>query len=94
LQRYTLKAALGLSAAHDDDAKGADKPSGTINEDEWRILRDLIEKAGADVTKFLAALGCGPDVTLEELSAAKFEAAKAMLWQKIAQPVVKGAANA
>jgi hypothetical protein len=92
LQRYTLKAALGLAAANDDDGKGA-APAGTISEAEWHILRDLIEKAGADVSKFLAALGCSQDTTLEELPAAKFEAAKAMLWQKIAQPVVKGATN-
>jgi hypothetical protein len=94
-RRYLKLLAFDVSTSEDDDGNAAGKPvAGTINEDEWRILRDLIEKAGADVIKFLAALGCGPDVTLEELPAAKFEAAKAMLWQKIAQPIVKGAVNA
>jgi hypothetical protein len=47
LQRYTLKLALGLSAARDDDAKGAtNEPPATITEAQYIELRDLIEQAG------------------------------------------------
>ncbi|MGC4233311.1 MAG: ERF family protein [Niabella sp.] len=48
LQRYTLKAALGLAAAQDDDGAGSDKTPGNENltEEQFRELQDLIEKAG------------------------------------------------
>jgi hypothetical protein len=91
LQRYTLKAALGLAVSNDDDGKASGAPAGSINEDEFRIIRELLGKAEADEGKFLATFKVE---MLEELPATKFEAAKAMLWQKIAQPVVKGGAHA
>jgi hypothetical protein len=89
LQRYTLKAALGLAVSNDDDGKGSGAPAGSINEDEFRIIRELLGKAGADEGKFLATFKVE---MLEELPAAKFDAAKAMLWQKIAK--AKEAGNA
>jgi hypothetical protein len=89
LQRYTLKAALGLAVSNDDDGKASAAPAGSINEDEFRIIRELLAKAGADEGKFLATFKVE---MLEELPAAKFEAAKAMLWQKIAK--AKEAGNA
>lgn len=54
LQRYTLKAALGLAVAHDDDGKNADKTvdDGPISEAQRDTLLELIAAVGADVVKF------------------------------------------
>lgn len=55
LQRYTLKAALGLAASNDDDAKKANhapEDDSTITEDQARILRKLIEDNDRDAEKF------------------------------------------
>ncbi|HRP26386.1 ERF family protein [Thauera sp.] len=93
-RRYLKASALDLAFMDDGDGNAKDGPTGTITEDQWRVLNDLAERAGADVAKFLAALGCASGMTLEELPAAKFDAARAMLWQKIAQPVVKGPSGA
>jgi len=58
LQRYTLKLALGLAAAKDDDGKGADptEDEPTLTEDEIANLEALITEVGADKAKFLAYL--------------------------------------
>jgi hypothetical protein len=49
LQRYTLKLALGLSAARDDDSMGATQaPASTITEEQFLEIRDLIDRAGID----------------------------------------------
>lgn len=52
LQRYTLKAALGLAASADDDAKGAETVE-TITQEQADTIRDLLESAGRDKAKFL-----------------------------------------
>jgi hypothetical protein len=52
LQRYTLKAALGLASAHDDDgAKYGDDGALVSVEQRDQLLLEL-EKAGGDVAKF------------------------------------------
>lgn len=51
LQRYTLKLALGLAAAADDDARTADAPD-PITADQLANLRREIEAADADEAKF------------------------------------------
>lgn len=51
LQRYTLKAALGLAAARDDDARFIE-PAETISESQVFQLQSLIEQKGADIAKF------------------------------------------
>lgn len=50
LQRYTLKAALGLASAKDDDGNSANARPGNqnINVDQWNELRAMIEEAGVD----------------------------------------------
>lgn len=78
LQRYTLKLALGLSAARDDDGKGAETKS-TITEVQLCELRDLIEASGANLDKFLLAYQAP---TLEQFPSASFEKAKAQLLRK------------
>lgn len=53
LQRMTLKAALGLAAAEDDDgAKAGASDDGPITTEQVIKLRDLIDEAGADIEKF------------------------------------------
>lgn len=47
LQRMSLKAALGLAAAEDDDGKAASAPR-TINRQQVRELLSLIREVGAD----------------------------------------------
>jgi hypothetical protein len=51
LQRYTLKAALGLAAAHDDDGRAAGD-DGTISQDQIEKIQALIVEVGADIQKF------------------------------------------
>lgn len=86
LQRYTLKMALGLSAAVDDDTRAVSQ-GGQITPDQFLELRTMIEQAGADEAKFLAFLGVE---LLDELPAAKFKGAVDALRMKIKQ---KSASN-
>lgn len=55
LQRYTLKAALGLAAAADDDgvSAGADEPSNTITDAQSDHLNQRIVAVKANVDLFL-----------------------------------------
>jgi len=55
LQRYTLKAALGLSSAHDDDAAKADEREedrAPLSEDRVKHIRDELEALGAEEAAF------------------------------------------
>jgi hypothetical protein len=52
LQRYTLKLALGLAAAKDDDGKAAADPDERISEKQLTELMELSEKLGVDKIKF------------------------------------------
>lgn len=56
LQRYTLKAALGLAAAADDDGQSSEA-GGTINDEQLAELRSLIVRAAPDLPKFLDSFG-------------------------------------
>lgn len=85
LQRYTLKAALGLAASVDDDARTPKAPE-KINADQFVVVQNLIEEASADESKLLAFLGAA---SLEELTVKQFDTAVSALRKKIAQ---KGAA--
>jgi hypothetical protein len=81
LQRYTLKSALGLAAAQDDDAKGAVLVK-KINADQFFAIQGLVEETGADVPKLLQFLGAE---TLEELDLRQFDTAMSALRKKQAQ---------
>lgn len=52
LQRYTLKAALGLAASADDDGRKSE-PVEVITEDQVIILREMIEATNSDRARFL-----------------------------------------
>jgi hypothetical protein len=75
LQRYTLKAALGLAASDDDDGRAA-AAAETISPEQVAELQDLIAAYGAPKEKFLKYLKIE---SLVELPAAQFAEAKAAL---------------
>lgn len=78
LQRYTLKAALGLAAAADDDGKSADQ-SGDAALITPEQVAELEALAGDGLAKFLAYAKIG---SLSEIRADKFERAKQVLLSK------------
>jgi hypothetical protein len=53
LCRYTLKAALGLAAAEDDDGTASGN-GGTISSEQAHRILDLANEVGADIPKFCA----------------------------------------
>lgn len=69
LQRYTLKAALGLSAAEDDDGRGA---NGKISPEQYEELQRLIVQANQDIEKFCHLYGID---AVKDLPARAFEGA-------------------
>ena len=78
LQRYTLKLALGLSAAKDTDA--VPPAGGTLSEDQFLELRELIEKSATDESKFLLAYAAP---SLAEFPSKSFADACAKLKRKM-----------
>ena len=85
LKRYSLMAITGTSSEHDpseDDGRtggGVTEPD-PISEEQFRELRDLMDRSGADEAKFLGFLRVGH---LHDLPAARFEEARAALQSKI-----------
>jgi hypothetical protein len=75
LQRYTLKLALGISAADDDDANKVSDMD-TISAEQFQELSALIDKAEADERKIIDYVA-GND--LETLSVAQYKMAKSAL---------------
>ena len=91
LQRYTLKAALGIAADKDTDGSTRDKiteGSQTVTADEFIYLRQLIEDCGAVESKVLASVNAE---TLETMTQKQYREAVAKLqaWAK-----KQGTANA
>lgn len=83
LQRYTLKAALGLAAATDDDGKAADTqvaaPDLHITPAQVAELEQLIKDANTTVEKFCAY---GKVEKLADIQARHFDEAKRILLTK------------
>lgn len=86
LQRYTLKASLGLSASADDDgqAAGAAPVNGELITDEQvRQVSNLIAETKSNLDIFLKTFGVGgiPEITTRQLPTvlAKLEAKRARL---------------
>lgn len=74
LQRYTLKAALGLAVSDDDDAARADEAAvDTITEDQRSELQRLLEDAGATADQFCAIAKIE---SLSDLPAGRYDGAK------------------
>lgn len=58
LQRMTLKAALGLAAAEDDDGRKSEDPkSDPISQDQVSKVMSLIEETDTDIAKYCEYLG-------------------------------------
>jgi hypothetical protein len=76
LERYTLKAALGLAAAHDDDGRGSEGSPTTITALQLQELEKLITEVGTNAEKACKALKIN---SLAELPADLFDRAKAKL---------------
>jgi hypothetical protein len=81
LQRYSLKSALGLSAALDDDGKaaGADPEDGPISEEQLAELIALADEVGADKAKFCKFAKIN---SFAEIVKSRFEDAKKALRQR------------
>lgn len=76
LERYTLKAALGLAAAHDDDARGTTAELGTITALQMQELEALIKEVNAKTENVCKACHVN---SLAEMKPSQFEKAKAKL---------------
>lgn len=74
LQRYTLKAALGLAASNDDDAKAVDLEPLTTEQVE--AIRLLIVEVGADIPKFCKYMKVEK---IEDISSKEYQLAVAAL---------------
>lgn len=72
LQRMTLKAALGLAAAADDDAKASESNDPQITEEELVALRTRIDETKADTERLCETLKVDalPDLRQSQLKAA------------------------
>jgi hypothetical protein len=82
LERYTLKAALGLAAAHDDDGAKSEAAPATITALQMQELEALAIEVNANVP---AACKYLKIESLAELPAAKFDRAKQLLEAKRTQ---------
>ena len=78
LQRYTLKAALGLAASNDDDGANAEKPA-FISADQLKRIIALADDVGADKERFCKYLKVG---SLAEILAPDFDHAMRLLEAK------------
>ena len=78
LQRYTLKAALGLAASDDDDGRST-TVGDPVSDDQHKELLGLAEGVGADVEKFCAFLKVP---SLGQLPGTRFNEAKRALEAK------------
>ncbi len=54
LQRYTLKAALGIAASKDTDGNGGNTDYTLIDAEQFRELQALIEESNSEIPKLLA----------------------------------------
>lgn len=81
LQRYTLKGALGLAAAADDDGASAEEESPGITDEQLAELQTLIDETSTDIALFCDYMRVD---ALKLLTHKGYEAAKAALKAKAA----------
>lgn len=82
LQRYTLKAALGVAASKDVDGKTAANNDPTINADQFTELMDLLDKSNSKESAMLEFYGVKK---VEDMTVKNFESAKIMMNKLIAK---------
>lgn len=88
LQRYTLKLALGIAATRDSDGNIPQQGPKLIDDAQFRYIKDMMEKASADETKFCAFMGVEK---IEDMTQEQYKRAESALRARIAK---KEAANA
>ncbi len=82
LQRMTLKAALGLAAAEDDDGQKSEASAATITEEQQMQIREMLEATESDEKRFLAM---GKLERLSDMRADQFDSAMGILKQRLAK---------
>lgn len=85
LQRYTLKASLGLAASNDDDGAKSSQTADEaklISEEQFDALKELIMSTGSDPVRFCGVLKINQ---LADLPAARFDYAHGELMKKAAK---------
>lgn len=82
LQRYTLKAALGVAASKDVDGKASSNNDPTISADQFTELMDLLEKSGSKESAMLEFYGVKK---VEDMTVKHFDSAKVMMNKLIAK---------
>ena len=84
LQRYTLKAALGLAASNDDDGRkaGETEEPATVSDEQVAELQRRIVETDTDIPTFLRFFGVE---RLNDLPAKRFDEAARMLARKAAK---------
>lgn len=87
-RRYLKLMLFDIATADDDGNAASAAPKGTITEDQFRLLRALMDQVGANDAQFCTAFGI---TMLAELPADRFDGAKAALWQKKAVALEKAA---
>jgi len=76
LQRYALRAAIGLAAGRDDDARGAGGTSPRISEQQAYELLKLIEETGRSQMTLLKLIGVE---TVDDMNIDQYRRAKEVL---------------
>ena len=73
LQRYSLRAAIGLAAGVDDDGRGAGGTSPRISDEQADELDALIEETGRSETTLLRLVGVESiiDMNVDQFTRAK-----------------------
>jgi hypothetical protein len=79
LQRYTLKASLGIAAAQDDDAQAAGKGGGKITDEEASEISVVLLECGADEAAFCRYMKVG---SLTDIPASRLDDAWAAIKAK------------
>lgn len=79
LQRMTLKAALGLAAAADDDGKTSESTDQPITEEQLKALRTMIDDTNADILRLCETLKID---TLPDLPQSRFAEAEKLLAER------------
>lgn len=79
LSRYTLKAALGLAAAHDDDAQATSTDTAPIDAEQVEQLKALMVEVAQDIPRFRTYWGIERE---EDLPAKAFDEAMGILKSK------------
>lgn len=88
LQRYTLKAALGLAVANDDDGRAGSAPASPaeLTATQAKRLNDLIDQTGTDKEKFLSVAKAG---SVEDIRPADFARLEGLLKRKLNETATK-----